>query len=442
VPAVYRMPQLLQQLRRAIVACGPGAIDELRKVLRGEHAKVEALMRAGAGKYCGDLGELPEPQCLAVSARDYYAAVLLGDLRAPQAVPELLAALDRPALPAYYIGDNPGSSQHVAAINALREIGSPDAAAKLRALWTRPTTPVLARAVAITAYSVVATDATAVDELGRIMADNAADDGVRQAAATAFARLAQGPKHIQLLLGLATKYLEASAKKRTEAKALEAGRDAAEAVFAKARETREAAKAKLAAVTADPNSTAAQIRAATAELAKLEQTWKATKQTHKDKVGSYQHVATAADAYLGFARMFQAHAARVEIAIRCHDDECLAASLKLTPDAAAQQIVAYVPDAPAWSEAHKLMLVEAAVDRAMIELAKRGTKASATTGALLDALKRDNRGTRTAIMQALPRLAVRPCPTCVTKLDATLATFAEDQKIDAEILRNFFRWAN
>ena len=61
---------------------------------------------------------------------------MLGDFYDPASVPDLLAALDRPPLPQYYSDDQPsGSTQYNAIFDALRKIGAPDGADKVRAMW-------------------------------------------------------------------------------------------------------------------------------------------------------------------------------------------------------------------------------------------------------------------------------------------------------------------
>ncbi|MEO8699375.1 MAG: hypothetical protein ABI867_05000 [Kofleriaceae bacterium] len=443
VPALVNLPPLMMQLRRAIVASGPTAVDELRKVLRGEHAKVEAMIRERKlGQYCGDAND--RKQCQPVNPRDFSTAIVLGDLRATKAVPELLAVLARPPLPAYYVDEAPGPSTHIAVFDALRKIGSADSAAKLRAIWSKPSAGVELRAGAVAAYGFVATDASAVDELGKIAADNAADDNLRQEAASAYARLARTPKHIPLLLDLAKKYLEASAKKRTEATALQPSRDAADAEFAKARAKLDAQNAKLLAITRDPKSSTDQIRAATAVTKQAQEDFTVSKQTHRNKLAPFKGADNAATAYLGFARMFQVHVARIEIAIRCRDEACFASSLKLTEVAAATQAATYLPDATAWTKDHKMMLVEAYIDRGMLELARLKKVSAPTLDLLLDNMTSDNQVVRQAILLALPRLAVPPCPACVSKLDAAIKAAAGrttlvERTVETEILRNYFR---
>lgn len=77
--AMYQLPELSTQIRRALVASGPGAVDGLRKILRLEHTAVEQLFRTQQlHQYCGEYGGAP---CRPVSAKDYHAAIALGGPR-------------------------------------------------------------------------------------------------------------------------------------------------------------------------------------------------------------------------------------------------------------------------------------------------------------------------------------------------------------------------
>jgi len=446
---LYETPELAVQLRRAIVASGPGAADEVRKVLRGESAEINQLFRDHKlGVYCGDKNDAPADQCQKTSAMDFYAALLLGDLHDPRSAADLLAAVKRPALPAYYLDDQAGPTQHMAIFDALRKLGSAEAAAPLRALWTRRDTDLLARIGAVGAYAFVAPDDAGVDELGKIAADNTADDQLRQEAATAFARLAREPRHIAVLVTLAKRYLDASAKQRRLADDKpKRTAEAADAALAKVKLALDTAKTELLAMTRDAASTADQIRAKTDAAKRAEEDFKLAKQAHRDKASAYKQLDSAARAYLGYARLFQTHVARIEIAIRCKDDlQCYAKTLALTNDEAAANVRAHITDVDTWTPDEKLGLVEASVERAMLELGRRGTKAAAFTDLLLDHAKSDNRLIRQSILLALPRIAALPCTSCAAKLDAAIKagegkTTLGELNAETTLLRNYFEWA-
>lgn len=390
VLALYRMPELFTQTRRALVASGPAAKAELRKVLRGESAEVNQLFKdKRLDTYCGDKRDAPPDRCQPVSAKDFYAAVVLGDFYDSASVPDLLAVLAHPAAPVYFLDDQPSpNTQYNAVFDALRKIGAPEAAGPVGAMWMRGTGKPLdltTRILAVAAYPFVTRDATGAAELGKIAADNQADDTLRQEAATAFARVSSDPKDIAVLEELAQKYLDASRKK-----------------------AREAAGAQTAAA---------------------------------------KNLDRAAKAYQGYARMFQTSIARIEIAARCKRDlPCYAASLTWKPDDAAAASARYIKDLAAWTDDEKRGLVEAAIERAMLEIGKQGAKASHLTDALLEAAVSDVRVIRQSVLLALPKIAPLPCARCEAKLAAAIRagegkpTLA-DLNLETMVLRNYFSWA-
>jgi hypothetical protein len=473
VLSMYRTPELFMQIRRALVATGPAAFDELRKALAGTHPEVNQLFKdKRLDKYCGDRNDMAPDQCPSVSAMAFYPAVVLGDFYSDKAVPELLGALRSPPLPVYYVDDQPSpNTQYSAIFDALRKIGSPDGAAPVRAMWQGHAAPAASRAarggrrgepaaagggepdlatriLAIGAYPFLTRDDAGVDELGKIAADNKADDQLRQAAATAFARLAHEARDITVLEGLAQKYFEASAKKRAEAEGKpKATADAADKEFAKAKKLLDDAKATVLRATHDTSKTAADIRAATDEAKKAEDAFKAAKKIHNDAVAPYKAADVAAKGYKGYARMFQTHIARIEIAIRCKQDlACYAASLKLKPADAARNNASYIRDIKDWTADEQLGLVEANVERAMLEVGKRGAKASSLTDTLLDSARSDNRLIRQSVLLALPKIAAVPCGNCEAKLQAAIRagegkTTLGDLNLETTMMKNYFGWA-
>jgi hypothetical protein len=468
--------QLFQRTRRALVASGPAAFDELRKVLAGTHPEVNQLFNdKRLDKYCGDRNDAPPDQCQPVSAMVFFPAIVLGDFYDARAVPELLAALQHPPLPMSYVDDQPNpNTQYNAIFEALRKIGSPDAAAAVRAKWIahgpaaapsraargsrRGGEPAAAagagepdlatRVLAVGTYPFVARDDTAVDELGKIAADNNADDMLRKAAALSFSLLAHDPKDITVLQGLAQKYLEASAKKRAEADGKpKAVADAADKEFAKAKKLYDDAKARVDRVTHDNTKTAADIRDATDAASKASDALKAARKAHTDAVGPYRAADALAGSYKGFARMFQSHIARVEVAIRCKQDiNCYANTLQQKPADAVKFDAAYIRDIKDWTADEQLAQIEASIERAMLEIGKRGTRASALTDKLLDSAKTDSRLVRQSVLLALPKIAAVPCANCEAKLqDAIRAgegkTTLGSLNLDTTMMKNYFGWA-
>lgn len=447
--AIYRMPELATQIRRALASNGSLVIDHVRSILRGTHSAVnQQFTERKLDRYCGDRDELPPAKCQPVSIKDFYAAIIAGDLYDAAVVPELLAALQRPAAPYYFIDGQPGPvTQHNAIVDALRKLGAADAAAPIRAIWINPRTDVATRTLAVGAYGFVARGDADVAALGKITADNGADDGLRQEAATAYARLAREPKHIKLLIQLSQRYLDAAGTKRKAADAAKPGLAKADAALAKAEKAMVAAKAKLLQIAQNPTSTTEQIRTATSSTKLVEDTYRTAKKKHREHTAPYRAHDGSAVAYIGYARMFQTHVARIEIAIRCKEDlRCYGASLTQTVADTEAQLAPHIPGVARWTAEEKAGLVEAASERAMIELAKHGTAASELTPVLLESVGTERRLTREAILLALPRIAKPPCPPCVTRLDAAIAA-AEGKPelggltIETTVVRNYFRRA-
>lgn len=471
VLSMFRTPELFPQIRRALVSSGPAAAEELRKVLTGAHPEVNQLFKdKRLDKYCGDKNDAPPDQCQPVSAMYFYPAVVLGDFYDPKMVPALLDALKRPPVPVYYLDDQPSpNTQYNAIFDALRKIGSPEGAGTVRAMWmgrapvaaARPArgkrgaepaasgeSDLSTRILAIGAYPFLTRDDAGVDDLGKIAADNKADDALRQEAATAFARLAHDPKDITILEGLAQKYFDASAKKRAEADGRpKAAATAADKEFDKAKKALDDAKAAALKATHDTTKSAEDIRAATDAAKKADEAFKVARKTHKDAVAPFKSADGAAKAYKGYARMFQTHIARIEIAIRCKKDiNCYAASLKLKPEEAAKNNAAYIKDIKGWTKDEQLGLVEGGVERAMLEIGKRGAEASKLTDTLLDNAKSEDRLIRQSVLLALPKIATKPCANCEAKLQAAIRsgegkTTLSDLNLETTMMKNYFAWA-
>ncbi|HLL22290.1 MAG TPA: hypothetical protein VK427_09170, partial [Kofleriaceae bacterium] len=456
VLSLYRTPELFDQIRRALVGAGPDAKGELKKILKGEHAEVNQLFKdKRLDKYCGDKGDAPPDQCQDVSAKEFYAAVVLGDFYDASSSAELLAALERSKpVPAYYVDEQPGPTQYNAIFDALRKIGAADAAPKVYAMFAgggkkgAGAADTMTKILAIGAYPFLARDMTGVPELGKIAADNTADDGLRQEAATAFARMSRDKADIAVLETLATKYFDAADKKRKEGEGKpKADADAADKELEAQKKAYDAIKVEMIKITKDTSKSAEDIKAMSDKVKKAEEDFKAFKKKHRDKVAPFKSADNAAKAYKGYARMFQTHIARIEVALRCKEDlACYAGTLKQTPDDATKNLTPYIKDLKDWTKEEKLGLVEGGIERAMLELGKAGQKASAHTDLLLDNAKSDNRLIRQSILLALPKIAAVPCNNCEAKLDAAIKagegkTTIGQLNFETTMLRNYFSWA-
>jgi hypothetical protein len=317
--------------------------------------------------------------------------------------------------------------------------------------WSR------SKLLAIVKYPFLARDLTGVDELGSIAADNGTDreaefhDQLRQAAAEAFARMSRDPKGISILQGLAKKYFDASAEKRKAADGKpKTESDAADKAYEKEKKAFEELKAKNQRLISDPTKSAEDIRAATKEVKDGEQKLKGHKLKHREATRPYKELDNLAKGYKSFGRLFQYHIARIETGIRCKDNlDCYADTLKMTPEDTKKHLKAYIKDIDnpkEWSKDELQRLLEGNIERAMLELGKRGEAASKYTDLLLDTATADNRIIRQSILLALPKIAKLPCQTCEVKLDAVLKAgegknMLRELQTETTMMRNYFSWA-
>ncbi len=469
---MYRTPELFMQIRRALVASGPSAVDELGKVLRNQSTEVNQLFsQLKLDEYRGDKGDAPS--AAKVSAKDFYPAVVLGDFYDNKSVKDLLAALDlegRPPLPVYYINDNPSpNTQYNAIFDSLRKIGSAEAEPAVRKLWSTGPAAVAppkgkkgpepsgggaearetARVLAIGAYPFLARDSSAASELAKI-ADSPGDNQIRQEAATAFARLSTNAEDIKVLNRMAKVQFDASQKQKDFAAKEKAKADAADAVYEGQKKAVAAAKADALKATHDPSKNADAIKAVVKTAKDLEDKLKGEqKKAHSEAVGAYKGAVQASGDLDRFGRLFETHIARIVVAIRCKADlNCFAKTLTMKPDDAIKDVQPYVTVdiAKSWPKEEKQGLVEAEVERAMLEIGKKGAAASSLTDTLLDAAKSDNRLIRQSVLLALPKIAKVPCGNCEAKLDVAIKagegkTTLGDLNLETTMLRNYFSWA-
>jgi hypothetical protein len=447
VRAMYLFPDLFPQVQRALVASGPATAGELRKILRGEHEAVNQLFRTRRlDQYCGgDFGL----RCEQVSAKDFYAAVALGGFYDASAVPDLLAALKRPAERAYFIPRpetrslTNGPWQHVAILETLRKIGSPDAAAAMRALWSDRQWDFEIRAAAINAYAYVTRDSAVAEELGKRAMDDTTDIELRVVAGATHARLSRESRSIAMQQAIASRLFEEGAR---TAKEVDRAKPRAEKVHQElesAKRVLEAAKEDLLAKTKDQRRSVEQIRDGVKAVRKAEDDLRMAAM----KVRPFQALERFAKAAPGFARGFQRNIAQIDLAIRCKEDlACFAASLQLTPDEAIKGLVPYVKDVLAWTAEDKRDLVVAVGERAALEIARRGARAQEHTGALLDQVTTEHNVLRQSILFALPKIAKVPCAACVEKLDLAVKSGEgkpglSELTLETALLRNYFVWA-
>lgn len=175
IDAMLRNARLLDVGRLALAKLRTAAIPLLIAALRGE----------GSAKAA--------PGTIA-----FAAARALGDLRATEAVPALVASLRLPPQAAMVSrkGDG-GPTHHVAVIEALRKIGGAAAASALAAYWSASGEPSL-RTQALDVYGMIAGPEN-TQKLAAILADETADANVRIGAGLAYSRMTRSKAELAAL---------------------------------------------------------------------------------------------------------------------------------------------------------------------------------------------------------------------------------------------------
>ena len=449
IEAMYRLPLFFKQVRRALVASGSEAVgDRIRKILSGEDADVNALFKdKKLDTYCGDPGKEPvaAAECLPVSAMDFYAATIAGDLYDPKSVAALLKVLPRESKPAYFVDFAPGPPAQNAALDAIRKIGSPEAAKAVLDIWNDKESSL--RPVAANVFSYVSRDGSemigkdrAVDVLGKLAATDGVDQGLRLEAATAYARLANRKDQIPLLRTLADKYQAESDKKKKESEGKpKADYEKAKVPYDAAKANLDAAKKKVRDAGGEGKAPVDLIEAAT----KAKEEFEKVKKPYLDAKTAWKVLEDTSEAYRGYQRVFETHIARIEIAVRCNGDRaCLSGTLKQTPDEALEHVKPYI-NATGYTAEDKKELVAAQVERALLDLGKMGQAAKDQIGPLLDGVVSKDRLIRQSVILALPKIADKSCQECVTKLDAAIKAAAGDTtmadlNVETEVLRSYF----
>src|SRR5262249_2344641 len=141
-------------------------------------------------------------------------------------IPPLLKALARDPIPAYFVDSAPGPVSQNAVLDSLRKIGALDnaeATQAVLALWTTGKNDDM-KPLAANVFSFVLKDGSekvgkdpGPDLLGKIAADNEADQSLRIEASGSYGRLASTKDRVPLLIDLSKKYKDASAAAQKEA---------------------------------------------------------------------------------------------------------------------------------------------------------------------------------------------------------------------------------
>ena len=198
---IYELP-IYKQCRRGLAAVGGAVIPELIKVLKGKHAALKKFAKANDFANDCDKGEGHDTACKAPGILEFKAAELLGDLRAKQSVPQLVAKLgEAPKTSSFDPRSGAqGPPTHHGFLNALRLIGDKSAASAVRDYWKDTNQGLQTRAIAIDVYSQLADDDAELKALSDLFSDDKQDEGLRLSSCVAYGRLARRKSHLAPLV--------------------------------------------------------------------------------------------------------------------------------------------------------------------------------------------------------------------------------------------------
>jgi HEAT repeat protein len=392
VLALYQVDIIFPQVRGALTQMGDLAAPELVKVFKGEHAEVNKFAKENNFANDCSRGEGPGTTCVAPGAIAYKSAMVLGDMRAREAVPVLIAALKRPARTSFFgPGGVPGPPDHNGVLDALRKIGDGKATeVVLSYMRDEKTDDVFVRPIAIDVYSMLARDAKGLDYLAAEMKNDGQEvEEIRKAAGMAYARLVRSQDQLAPLDFMIDRY----AKRAKD--------EAAKAVKAKKKEDAEDAEA------------------------------------------------TAAG-YRDLSTLFWQHKVRALVGITCKaDPKCYLRFLQSTGDMVVQELK--IPPPPklkadedeTMKKSLKDAFLVAAQERALLELGKLGPAAAEALPTLLQLADSTERLLREGVLLALVQVAPRPCPECTTRLDEVIKAQESQDRLsfltaDTRVVRNFF----
>jgi HEAT repeat protein len=384
--SMFEIEMIFPQVRGALTRIGAPAIPELVRVLEGKHDEVNKF--AAANNFATDCskGEGPRTRCIAPGALQHKAAIVLGDLRAREAVPVLIAQLDKPARTSYFErNEAPGPPDHDAVLNALRKIGDPSAADAVLSYFKDPKTDDLLRPVAMDVYSMITRDTKALGNLASEMKNEAQEvEEIRRSAGLAYARLVSSSDQLEPLEFMITRYAREATKYDDKAKS-------------------------------------------------------AKKPEEKEEAES------TANGYRDLSTLFWQHKVRALVGVACKEDaSCYVRYLKLGPDALTAELK--IPVAALGKKEVADSFRIAAQERALLELAKLGPKGEAALPSLLELADSTDRIVRQGVLLAMVQVAKKPCDECTKRLDAVIQSQEGQDRLsyltaDTQVVRNYFAGA-
>ncbi len=385
--SLFEVELIFPQVRGALTRIGAPAVAELIKVFKGEHAEVNQFAKDWHFATDCSHGEGPGTGCIAPGALQYKAAIVLGDLRAREAVPVLIAQLGKPARTSFFAPSGvPGPPDHNGVLDALRKIGDPSAAPAVLTYLKDPKTDDLTRPIAIDVYSMITRDTEALPQLATEMKNDAQEvEEIRRSAGLGYARLVRARDQLEPLDFMIDRYAKEAVKYDEKAKGL------------KKRDEKEDAEA-------------------------------------------------SASGYRDLSSLFWQHKVRGLVGVNCQDDPaCYVKFLRLAPDAVVAELK--LPGAAELKKEVKDGYRIAAQERALLELAKLGPKAQAALPALLELADSTERLIREGVLLAMVQVAKNPCEECTRRLDEVIKTQEDQDRLsyltaDTRVVRNYFAGAS
>lgn len=419
--ALYRIPPIYDQCRRALIAIGAPVVPELIKIFKGDHEGLNKLAKESKFNIGCNQGMGPETSCQAPTNLQFKAATLLGDMYAKEAVDVLTAGLSASALPAFFYPNGaPGPTQHAAILDALRKINARSSESAVAKYWQDSSTDDMIRPIAIDVYSMLSTSTDTLSALAKLVKDDDQEEPVRMAAGQAYARLVRDAGAYEPLLFMRDRYKKEADKYVAKAKKTKEAFDKAKEEFAKLKKEIKDPK--------DPKFTKG--------LAKMEE-------AQQENAMAQNRVA----GYRNFQRAFEQHLARAHTGVTCKQDpKCYADILGKDGDAIGKGLGKHITDLDKWSVDEKNALKFAAAERALLELAKMGEKGRPGFDAVMKNVDSKERVLRQGAMLAMVHIAKLPCDECVTRLDAIIAEQQDESTLaaltaDTKAVRNYFLWA-
>lgn len=382
---MFEVSIIYQQVRMALTTIGKPATKEIVKVFKGTQKEINDV--AKNNKFATNCKEAmgPNTSCIAPGNLRYKSAQLLGDLRATEAIPDLLAALDDPEAISFFDPKTGarGPSDHNGILDSLRVMGAFSAAGKVGSYMKAESTNKLTRPMAVDVYSMLATGTKELGFLQKAFENQDNDMPMRDASTMAYARLVRKEGQLAPIQAIIDRQLDEAYT--SDAKAKKAKTD-------KARKAAEGA---------------------------------------------------AAD-YRGFARKYEQHRTRARAGIVC--GEKLECYLKLITLNAAEVVkMLAIPNhrtKPMKKQDMQTYRI-AALERALLEISKMGKKAEPALDALLKNADTTERIIRQVTLLALVQAAPKDCSKCATRLNDVIKAQSSQTTLDyltadTKIVLNYF----